>query len=124
MKVKKIRIKIMDQDRWFNHVESILKNAEKGHYKYYPPTVSFTNIEVARKVLSPRRIELLSTIRHQKPASMYELAKMVNRDRKSVTSDVKLLKQIGFVTLKKHQKARTIVTPQVPFEEINLQMRI
>ena len=126
MKVKKIKIKIkiMEMNKWFDHVESILKDAKKGRYSPYPRTISFSNLESARKILSPRRMQLLAVIKHQKPASIYELAKMVGRDRKAVTTDINLLEELGFVKLKKHQRERTLVTPQVPFEEVNIGIKI
>ena len=124
MKVKKVRIKVMGMNKWFNQVGRILKNAEEGKYKRDIQTVSFANAALLRKTLSPKRLELLSIIKHQKPNSIYELAKMSERDRKSVIQDIKLLKQLGFVTLRKHHKERTLVTLEVPFEELTIQMRI
>ena len=87
MKVKKINIKVMDIDEYFNHVESVLENYNKGKYKEYPSTVSFANLTLLRKILSPRRVQLMSVIKHKKPESIYELAKMVNRERKAVMTD-------------------------------------
>ena len=124
MKVKKIRIKIMGMEEWFGHVESVLVGFNKGESKKYQATVSFENLVLLRKALSPRRMQLLSIIKHKKPESVYELAKMVERDRKSVVIDIGILRELGFVELKKQYKERAMVKPSVPFEEINIGVKI
>ena len=124
MKVKKINIKVMDIDEYFNHVESVLENYNKGKYKEYPSTVSFANLTLLRKILSPRRVQLMSVIKHKKPESIYELAKMVNRERKSVITDINILNELGFVKLKRYHKEREIVKPEVNFEEIDIGVKI
>ena len=124
MKIKKIKIKVMEMNKWFDHVGSVLENFNKKEYKHYPKTVSFANLELLRKILTPRRIQLLGIIKHKKPESIYELAKIVERDRKAVTTDINILENLGFVELKKQDKERTMVKPEVKFEEIEIGVKI
>jgi len=52
-----------------------------------------------RRVLTERRLELLKTIRDRKPSSVYELAKMVDRDLKNVLQDLSYLEELGIVAV-------------------------
>ncbi len=124
MKVKKIQIRIMDMDKWFDHVGNVLKDFNKKKYKPYKKTVSFENLELLRKTLTPRRIQLLSVVKNKKPRSIYELSKILHRERKSVTNDINILKELGFINLKKETKERTMMRPEVRFEEIEIGVRI
>ena len=124
MKIKKIKIKVMEMNEWFDHVESVLKNFNKGTFKEYPATVSFANLALIRKTLTPRRMQLLSVIKHKKPSSIYELAKVLKRDRKAVTTDINMLKELGFIKMRKQQRERTIVKPEVHYGEIEIGVKL
>ncbi len=41
----------------------------------------------------------MHTIKEKKPKSIYELAKILGRDFKSVSSDIKLLERFGFIDM-------------------------
>ena len=83
--------------------------------------IIFNSISDLRKFLTPERIRLIQTIRSKKPKSVYELAKLLNRDRKSVTVDLDILKTIGLVELKKETvKKRITMIPQVNYSRINI----
>ncbi len=52
-----------------------------------------------RRLLSNERAKLLYTIKAKRPGSIYELAKIVKRDFKSVSTDIKLLERFGFLDM-------------------------
>ena len=56
-------------------------------------------ISVLRKLLSNQRARLINTIKKKNPKSIYELAKMLERDFKSVVDDIKLLERFGFLEM-------------------------
>ena len=87
--------------------------------------VGFTSIEAARNFLTRERLSLMRTIRTRHPGSLYELAKMVNRDFKNVQEDIGILERHGLVRISKepHGK-RKVKVPQVLFEEIALKIAI
>ena len=60
---------------------------------------NFEGISDLRKLLSNEKSKIIHTIKKKNPNSIYELAKMVNRDFKSVREDVKLLERFGFVDM-------------------------
>jgi predicted transcriptional regulator len=59
----------------------------------------FEGIASLRKLLSNERARILSAIKTKKPDSIYQLAKLLNRDFKSVNDDLKLLDRFGFIDL-------------------------
>ena len=52
-----------------------------------------------RALLSDKKARILHCIRHQKPVSLYSLAKLLGRDFKAVRQDVRLLETFGLVRL-------------------------
>ena len=59
----------------------------------------FEGLETLRKLLSNEKARILHTIKIKKPSSIYELAKILKRDFKSVSDDIKLLDKFGFIDL-------------------------
>lgn len=59
----------------------------------------FDGLAMLRKLLSNEKARLMNTLKKSKPGSIYELAKMLNRDFKSVSDDVKLLEKFGFLDM-------------------------
>lgn len=87
----KIReIDIVDKGGAFNAFFSKLA----GEREY-----DFEGISLLRKLLSNQRARLLNTIKTKHPKSLYELAKLLNRDFKSVSEDIKLLERFGFIKM-------------------------
>ena len=87
--------------------------------------VGFTSIEAARNFLTRERLALMRTIRARHPGSLYELAKMVERDFKNVQEDIRILERHGLVRIVKEPRGkRKVKVPQVLFEEIALKIAI
>ncbi len=84
----------------------------------------FTSLEAARKVLTPKRLELLRAIRQCRPDSVYQLARLVGRDFKNVHADVQALAAYGLVSLKKTQAGRRASVLRVPFSTIELRIAV
>jgi len=84
----------------------------------------FTSLEAARKVLTPKRLQLLRVIRRIRPESVYQLAQLVGRDFKNVHADVQALAAYGLVSLKKTQAGRRTTAPRVPFSAIEFRVAV
>lgn len=50
--------------------------------------------------MTQERLKLLKAVKVTKPQSIYELAKLVNRDFKNVSQDVQFLADMGLIELK------------------------
>ncbi len=122
MKIKKIEIKIEDAEKSFNRVSETIQDLKKGKTTKGRTIVSFENLKDFRKFLTPNRIRILKTIKENKPKSVYELAKKLKRDRRHLTEDLLILKDLGFIVLKKEENIRAMVKPILNFDKIAVEI--
>jgi len=59
----------------------------------------FEGIATLRKLLSNKKVKLLHAIKTKKPVSIYGLAKLLERDFKSVSDDINLLERFGIIDM-------------------------
>ncbi len=121
MKIKKIRIKSLKSilDDSVKKAEAIERGEKLKPVK--KPEVYFTSFEALRKVLTPKRLELLHLIKAKKPSSINELARMAGRDVKNIADDVKYLEQVGLI--EKRETARR-TAPIVTYDKIAFEMAV
>lgn len=88
--------------------------------------VYFTSLEAARNFLTRERLALLRAVRERHPRSIYELAKIVDRDLKNVQQDVALLERHGLIKLteKRRGEKSKVRVPEALFDEIALRIAI
>jgi predicted transcriptional regulator len=85
----------------------------------------FSGVLALRQVLSNEKARILHTIKTQKPISIYDLAKKLNRGFKSVNDDIKLLQRFGFVELVEEKtKNRKRYKPEIISDTITINLRI
>jgi len=121
-----LTIKIKSIDDALDDFRKSFRAVEAGHRGSRREGVYFTSIEAARTLLTPNRLALLRAVRQHRPASIYELAKIVRRDLKNVQSDLKRLEQYGLVTMTKGRGLgkRQIKTPRSAFGHIALKIAL
>ena len=93
-------------EQFFNDVDKAFSDFIKNKGTNLSNRIYLSSIEHLHKCLSTKRLELLQTIRHKKPKSVYELAKMTNREFEPVKRDVKLLIDSNFLEVKQNPKGR------------------
>ena len=82
-------------------------------------------IIILKQLLNPEKIKILYTIKHSKPGSIYELAKLLKRDLKAVRNDLDILEQGGFIEIQKAKiKNRLHSKPCLLCEKINFSIEI
>ena len=79
------------------------------------PTLSFTGYDDLMKTLTPRVLELIEAIRREKPASINETARVVDRDVKNVHEELSRLARLGIIFFEKDGQSKR---PVVWFDEI------
>ena|SRR3989338_2439073 len=87
----------------------------------------FSDMSLLRKLLSNEKARLLNVVKIKKPTSIYGLAKLLDRDFKSVRDDVLLLKKFGFLDLipeKTLKNNRPRLRPILTTNTINIVIRI
>ncbi len=123
MKIKNISITIKPRKTVLQEFATALYQAKKRHTPLRDE-VSFQNIDTLRKVLTEKRMELIHTIKEQQPESIYALAKILNRDHKSVNTDIEILEEFGLLTLTELHDARQRVKPHIDFDAIHIKIPI
>lgn len=85
----------------------------------------FEGLSSLRKLLSNEKARLLHVIKTKNPGSIYELAKFLNRDFKSVNDDVKLLERFGFLDMISEKTGnRKRLKPIIVIDSIRINVKI
>ena len=78
-----------------------------------------------RQLLSNEKARILCTIKTQKPKSIYDLAKKLNRGFKSVNDDIKLLERFGFIELiEEKTKNRVRHRPEIVVDVMTIHIKV
>jgi len=75
-----------------------------------------------RRLLTPKRLNILVTILRDSPGSITELAKLMKRDLKNVSNDLGVLHQLGLVEFAPGVGHGNSRAPRVPYDEIDLKI--
>jgi len=85
----------------------------------------FEGLASLRKLLSNEKARLLHALKKNNPRSIYELAKIVKRDFKSVSDDIKLLEKFGFVEMISEKTGkRQRLRPIIVVDSMNIKIKI
>ncbi len=124
MKIKHTRLVVKNKEKVMDEFRNALSHLRKGEKVAPHRGISFETIDTLRKIITPKRLELLHMIKQHSPQSIYELAKLVNRDLKSVNTDIQILADFDMITLEEHQEERKKVKPIVHFDKLNVEITI
>ena len=124
MKVKRIDIGIKRVEDSLRDFGQMWRNVEAGKRVRREEGIYFESIDDMRAVLTNNRLAVLKAIREKKPRSVYELSKILGRDLKNVNQDLKLLEEIGLVTLEKTKTDRKSIIPHVDYAKIMLEIPV
>ena len=124
-------MKVWSPKQPFKSLEDVIKEAkgvmerlEKGEKVKKHAGISFANPDIMRKVLTEERLRILKTIKKAHPSSIYELAKILERDIKNTFDDVQYLAKVGLIELKKSKVGREKITPVVNYDKILLEIPV
>ena len=125
IKTKELKLYIEDTSEFKKKIKQELiaidRNKAKKLREY---SISFQSLDQLRKFLTPKRLELLRVVRHKKPNSMYELAKLVSRTPENVNTDIKFLEQLGFVEVTRIKDIRKKLVPEVNYDRMTLEITV
>ena len=119
MAIKKVKIRIQSLEESFKEAKKVARELDKGIFKKRTPVFGFETIEVYRKTLTPKRLEILEVTKTKKPKTISELAKLTKRDFKNVYTDVKFLEGYDLIKLKKTNLG---LMPNVIYDEIDIKI--
>lgn len=121
MKVKRVKIEIKSLNDALREAGEVFEKLSKGEHVHKKTAIYFNNLKEMRKALTEKRLELLKIIKDEKPASVYELAKISHRDIKNVLQDLTYLKELGLVDI---TETRDKKVPQVSYDKIAFEVAI
>ena len=86
---------------------------------------NFEGLSALRQLLNNEKARMLHVIKTQEPKSIYELAKKLKRNFKSVVEDINLLERFGFIELVEEKtKNRVRHKPEIAVNEVIIKMSI
>ena len=120
MKIKKVKIGIRSLEDVLYNAREVMKKLERGAKVKKESGIYCENLAAFRRVITEKRLEMLHVIKERHPSSVYELAKMLDRDIKNVNMDLEYLKEVGLVEIKRSKEKRERVIPEVNYDAIEL----
>ena len=120
MSVRRLNIGIRTAAQRNNRLRDAMRRAANGELGRPGAELNFENIDDLRHILTEKRVELMVAIARERPASVHELAGLVGRDYKNVSTDVALLERLGLVTLAASAGNGRAQVPTVPYDEIHV----
>jgi len=123
-KAKIVEVTIRPTREVLKDFAATLGKVRKGQKVESRMGISFESIDGLRNVLTRRRLELLSMVKHEKPQSIYELSKFLKRDLKSVNTDLKVLEENELIEFKKVSGGRQRLIPKVSFDNIKITVEV
>jgi predicted transcriptional regulator len=96
---RKLEIRVGAAADALDRFEAAWNRVQEGRAMRPLAVLSFANLPLLLRTLSPARWALLQSLRKE-PSSIYELAKRLGRDYKNVHTDVTQLAAIGLIERK------------------------
>ena len=126
MKVKNVTIGIKSIEEVLNKTKDVMERLERGEkVKKRKPGIYFESLNVMRKAITHEKLKILKVIKEKHPTSIYELAKLLNRNLKNVSDDVHYLAELGLIELEKGKSnGREKTMPVVNYEKILLEIAV
>jgi predicted transcriptional regulator len=115
---KKLIIRVGDMRADAAEFTGVWRRAARGESVSPDYSLTFETMNGWIRVLTPRRWELLQTLRRGGGLSIYALAKQLERDYSNVHADVKALEEIGLISRAADGRI------EVPWDEIEAHMRL
>lgn len=125
IRVKNVTLGIRPLKEGLDNFVDVAEAIMRGEKVKKQRGVYFDNLDYFRKVLTEKRLELLHTIKREKPETIKQLAELTGRDIKNVSDDLKFLAGLDLVTLDRDMgKKRGRVTPRVGYDKIRIEIAI
>ena len=124
MRVKRVKIGIKSVKDVLEDFVTTGEAIERGERVKKEKGVYFDSIEGFRKALTPKRLALIHLIKEKHPKSLQELARLSNRDMKSIVTDIEILEGIGLVVMNRKKEGRRESMPIVRYDRIELEIAV
>ena len=103
-------VTVRASDEFHDDVRSAIRALEAGESVESSPTISFGTYDELMETLTPRVLDLIEEIRRDKPESINEAARVVDRDVKNVHEELARLARLGIIYFEENgQRKRPVV---------------
>ena len=99
IRAKNITIGIRSLDNALDNLTNVAEALMRGEKVKKQRGVYFENLDAFRKILTEKRLELLHVVKRDNPDTIHELSRLLGRDVKNVSDDLKYLAELGLVSL-------------------------
>ena len=125
MKVKRVKIGVRPPGAIFDEAAEVISQIETGQrVSTQGEWLYFSNVREMGKVLTPKRLELLKTIREQHPESIRAVAELTGRNVKNVSEDLELLASLGLVEMETRNSSGKKKAPRVNYETLTVEVHL
>lgn len=116
MKLKTLTINFSTNDDFLKDTKGSLFNPTHTSVDDDEYSLSFDSMETFKNTLTQNRLDILMAIAREKPESIYQLAKYLNREHTHVAKDCKILEFLGFIVLAETAGAKKQYVPKLVFD--------
>jgi predicted transcriptional regulator len=120
MSARRLNIGIRSGAERSEALREAMRRVARGDRTPQEPGLHFENVAELRRILTEKRLGLLLAITRHRPASVHELAGLVGRNYKNVSTDIAMLQRLGLVSLPSQTGKGRAQAPTVPYEEIHV----
>jgi len=124
MRIRKIEIGIKPLKESLHEFAAAWDKLQHGEKVKKKAGIYFESIDALRKVLTNKRLTILKVVKEEEPTSVYALAKLLGRDLKNVNQDLKMLVDIGLVTVEPVKDDKKRIVPHVEYDKILLEIPV
>lgn len=120
MKLKDVEIIVMNDEEYGEHLNKLFERVKESEINESEShkIVARTTEDIG-KILTNERVRLLHTIRENKPGSISELARMLDRKKSNVHNDLTFLEGIGLLEIRKG-KNHVKKVPVVDYDALHI----
>lgn len=120
MSARRLNIGISTSAERTKALREALRRVARGDRTPRESGLYFESVEELRRILTGKRLELLLAITRHRPASVHELAGLLGRDYKNVSTDITLLERLGLLKREAPRGKGRAQAPTVPYDEIHV----
>jgi len=96
-----------------------------GKKDFSRESYDFSSLSSVRTLLSNEKARMIEVIKHEKPVSIYDLSKKLNRNFRQVFDDFQLLKRFGLVeVIKEKYKSRIRHKPILISDSLTINIKL
>ena len=119
--MKKLIVSLKSPSESLEDFKQVLKQARKGKLKGQHYEIAFDNKKDFTRFI--KNIDILMIIQTLKPASVYELAKILGKDQSNINKIIAFFESYGIVQVKVSKKNnRTVKKPVVDYQKIEFDL--